>query len=112
MGVRGGLVVNVLDCQSRGSGFKPRPGQKFGSRFLFHLSSLYNSAMMSTLTAHFQWEDEIVMEWIGHPFSYAVAEKMKLLTLHTHGCLKGLIVFFFIRSISHAVLLATSSLDI
>jgi len=24
-------------CQSWGSGFKLRPGQKFGSRFLFHV---------------------------------------------------------------------------
>ena len=45
-----------------------------------------NSAMMSTLTAHCQWEDETVRERTGHPPSYAVAKKMKLLTLHTHGC--------------------------
>src|SRR6218665_3211850 len=33
-----GLVVSALDCQTRGPGFKSRPGQKFGSRFLLHLS--------------------------------------------------------------------------
>ena len=38
--VRGGSVVIVLDCQSRGSGFKSRPGQKFGFSFLFHLRPL------------------------------------------------------------------------
>ena len=31
------LVVSALDCQLRGPGFKSRPGQKFGSRFLLHL---------------------------------------------------------------------------
>ena len=31
------LVVSVLDSQSRDLGFKSRPGQKFGSRFLLHL---------------------------------------------------------------------------
>jgi len=30
-------AVSLLDCQSWASGFKPRPGQKFGSRFLFLL---------------------------------------------------------------------------
>jgi len=50
--------------------------QKFGPRFLFHLRPLANSAMMSTLTAHCQWEDETVRERTGHPPSYAVAKKM------------------------------------
>ena len=48
---------------------------------------LTNSTMMSTLTAHCQWEDETVRKRAGHPLSYAVAKKMKSLTLHTHGCL-------------------------
>jgi len=76
----------VLDHQSWGLGFKSRLGQKFGLRFLFHLHPLVNSAMMSTLTAHCQWEDETVRERTGHPPSYAEAKKMKSLTLHTHGC--------------------------
>jgi len=42
---------------------------------------------MSTLIAHNQWEDETARERAGHPPSYAVAKKMKSLTLHTHGCL-------------------------
>src|SRR6218665_2283284 len=40
----------------------------------------------STLTACCQWEDETVRERTGHSPSYAEAKKMKLLTLHTHGC--------------------------
>ena len=40
-----------------------------------------NSAMMSTLTANCQWEDEMVWERTGHPPSYAEAKKMKSLTL-------------------------------
>ena len=60
--VRGGSVVNMLDCQSRGSGFKSWPGQKFGSTFLLHLCPLANSAMMSTLAVQCQhlgsWDDE------------------------------------------------------
>ena len=74
----GSLVDSLLDCQSPGSGFKPRPGQKFGSRFLFHLRPLANSAMMSTLTALCQWEDETVMERTGHPHSYALAKSVRI----------------------------------
>src|SRR6218665_671137 len=66
----GGLVVSVQNCQSRDSGFKSRPGQKFCSRFLLHLRPLANSVMMSTLTTHCQWEDETVRERTGHPPSY------------------------------------------
>jgi len=95
-GVDGGLVNSVLDCQSRGSGIKSRPGQKFGSRFLLHLRPLANSAMMSTLTIHCQWEDEMVRERTGHLSSYAEAkEKLKSLTLHTDGLLRRLLFFFF-----------------
>ena len=82
----GCLVVSVLDCQSWGSGFKSRPEQKFSSRFLLHLSTIANSAMMSTLIAHCQWDDETVGERTGNPSSYAKAKKMKSLTLHTCGC--------------------------
>jgi len=68
------------------SSFKSQPGQKFGSRFLFHLRPLANSAMMSKLTTHCQWEDEMVRERTDHLPSYAEDKKMKSLTLHTHGC--------------------------
>ena len=84
--LRGGLVVSVLDCQGRGLGFKSQPGQTFGSRYLLHLCPLGNSAMMSTLTVHCQWEDETVREWTARPSSYTEAKKMKLLALHIHGC--------------------------
>src|SRR6218665_1517110 len=63
-----------------GWGFKSRPGQRFGLRFLLHLRPLANSAMMSTMTVHCQWEDETVRERTGHPPSYAKAKKM---TLHS-----------------------------
>ena len=49
---------------------------------------LANSAMMSTLTGHCQWEDKTMRERTGHPPSYAVAKKTKSLTLHTHVCLR------------------------
>src|SRR6218665_1491273 len=80
--VRRILVVRVLACQSLGSGIKPRPGQKFGSRFLFHLRRptppIANLAMMSTLTTHCQWEDEMVSERTGHGLpSYVVAKNMR-----------------------------------
>jgi len=42
--------------------------------------------MTSTLPVHCQWEDETVRERTGHSPSYAVAKKMKSLTLHAHGC--------------------------
>src|SRR6218665_611146 len=82
-------VVRQLDCQWRGSGFKSRPGQKFGSRFLLLLRPLVNSAMMSTLTVHCQWEDEKMRERAGHSPSYAEDKQMKSLTLHTHGCARA-----------------------
>src|SRR6218665_1356900 len=79
-------MFSMLDCQSRGSGLKSQPGLKFGSRFLLLLRPLTNSAMMSTLTVHCQWEHEMVRERTGHLPSYAEAEKMKSITLHIHGC--------------------------
>ena len=97
-----GLVVSMQDCQSWSSGFKSRSGHKFGSRFQLHLCPLANSALMSTLTAHCQCEDEKVKEMTGHPTSYAVAKKMKSLTLHTHGHLKGLFFFSFILCYTNA----------
>src|SRR6218665_2090115 len=59
-GVRGGLVVSVLDCQSRGSGFKLWPGWKFCLRFLLHLRNLVTSAtcILSTLTLQYHWDGE------------------------------------------------------
>src|SRR6218665_955172 len=64
---------------------KSWPGYKFSSRFLLHLRPLVNSAKMSTLTVHCQWEDETVRERTGNPLSYTEAKKMKSLTLHYHG---------------------------
>src|SRR6218665_2759757 len=81
-------------------GVQTRPGQKFISRALLHLCPLANSAMMSKLTTHCQWEDETVRERTGHPPSYAEAKKMKSLTLHTDGCPKGLFFFFFFSTCS------------
>jgi len=52
---------------------------------------LANSAMMSTLTAHCQWEDETAREMTGHPTSYAKAKKMKSVTLHTQGCPRAML---------------------
>ena len=40
---------------------------------------------MSTLIALCLWENEMVRERTGRMPSYAVAKKMKSLTLHTHG---------------------------
>src|SRR6218665_203344 len=40
------------------------------------------------LTAHCQWEEEVVRERTGHTPSYAETKKMKSITLHTHGCPK------------------------
>ena len=92
LGVHGGLVVSVIDCKPRGGVWGSNSGQGRNldrSRFLLHLRPLANSAMMSTLIAHCQWEDETVRERIGHPPSDAVAKKMKSLTLHTYGCLRA-----------------------
>jgi len=41
------------------------------------------------LTEQCQWEEERVRERTDHPPSYAVAKKMKSLTLHTYGCLRA-----------------------
>src|SRR6218665_1872712 len=44
-----------------------------------------NSAMMSTLIVHCQWEDETAWERTVHSPSCAETKKMKSLTLHTRG---------------------------
>jgi len=46
---------------------------------------LVNSATMSTLTMHCQWEDETPSERTGYLSSYAEAKKVRSLTLHTQG---------------------------
>jgi len=45
-----------------------------------------NSAMMSTLTAHCPWEDEMARP----PSSHVKAKKMKSPTFNSHGRLKRL----------------------
>src|SRR6218665_1625110 len=74
----------ISTCEA--SRFKSRPGQKFGSRFLLQLYPLANSAMMTKLTAHYQWKDETVRERTRHQPSYTEAKKMKSPTHQTHGC--------------------------
>ena len=83
-----GLVISALDNQSRGSVFKSRPGQKFGSRFL-HASSapLANSTMMTRPTLTVGRQDGEGQNW-PQP-SHAEAKKIKSLTLHPHGCSKA-----------------------
>src|SRR6218665_1750427 len=80
-GWRAGLPIFWI-----GSRFKSRLGSKFRLRFLLYLCPVANSAMISTLTAHCQWKEETVREGTDHPTSYALAKKMKSLTLYTHGC--------------------------
>ena len=100
--VCGGLVVSVLNWQTRGLGFKSRPGQKFHSRCLLHLlCPLANSATMSALS------DETVRLRTGHQPSYAEAKKMMLPTRHTHSCpraslIKGLLFLFFEDTVTQA----------
>ena len=80
-------MVKVLDDQWRGSGFRSRPGQKFVSKFLLHMSLIANSAtMMNMLTVHCQWDDEMGRERTGYQHTYAEAKNMKSLALHTCGC--------------------------
>ena len=68
-GVHGSVVVNVLDCQSRGSRFKSRAEIWF--EIYVPPAPPANSAMMSTLTGHCQWEDKTARERTGHPPSCA-----------------------------------------
>jgi len=58
------------------------------------LCPIANSAMMSTLNVHCQWEDEMVRERTGHPPSYAETKKIKLLIL-IRDCLSS----FFSKSL-------------
>src|SRR5688572_27043601 len=79
----------MLDCQLRSWWFKSPSGQTPGSRFLTNcapckLSYSYNEYTDCTLSG----EVQRVRERIGHLLSYANAKKMKLLTLHTSGCLR------------------------
>src|SRR6218665_153303 len=92
IGVHSGLVVSMLDMN-----FEVQILAK--EEIFIEISA--PSAPLSQLSygeytdAHCLWEDETVRERTGHPHSYTVAKKMKSLTLHTHGCLKELLFFFF-----------------
>lgn len=78
------VVVSVLHCQSRGRGFNSHYGRNLVRDF--SVCHLANGTIMSTSTIPCQWKDETARERNGQPPSYAKAKKMKLLTLHTHGC--------------------------
>lgn len=70
-----------------GDGVQIKSGQKFVVRFLHHLCSLANSAILSKLTVSTLSEGRSDGEGEdGHP-SYAKAKKKKSLTLDSHGCL-------------------------
>ena len=49
--VSGGLVINVLDCESRGQEFKSAPGQKFAN------SSMTSALTIYTLSVE-RWDSE------------------------------------------------------
>src|SRR5688572_24437247 len=83
----------MLDCQLRSWWFKSPSGQTTGLRFLTNcapckLSYSYNEYTDCTLSG----EVQRVRKRIGHLLSYANAKKMKLLTLHSNGCLSCRIV--------------------
>ena len=66
--------------KSRGSGFEISSSSVAPSQM---------TSMLSTLTIHCQWGDEMARERTGHPLLYAKSKKMKSLTLHIHGCLRA-----------------------
>ena len=76
--VHGGLVVSILDCQSRGLGFKSRRGIEICASSQFS----YDEYIDRTLSVG-RWNGE-GEDWPSP--SYAEAKKMMSLTLHTHGC--------------------------
>jgi len=79
-GVLNGVVVSVLNYQTRGQGSDRDRVDIWFRRFLFT-----NSAIMSTLSVG-RWDGK--GERTGHPQpSYAKAKEMDSSTLHTHGCL-------------------------
>ena len=82
--LRGGTVVSVLDHSRLAVQIPAR------ADIWFEISAPAPPNQLSydeyTDRTHCQWEDEMVRERTGHLPSYAEAKKMKLLTLHTHGC--------------------------
>src|SRR6218665_1261590 len=85
-----GVVVSVLDCQSRVQGFKPLKGQKVTQYFCSTCAGSTcagPSNKLSHTDLHCRWDDEAVEARIGHPPSDAVVKKMKSLTVHTHDSL-------------------------
>src|SRR6218665_1886095 len=60
-----------------------------------HLHLLATSAMMSTLAAHSQWENE-TSERTGHQPSYAEGKKMEVANTSYPWLPKGLIVTFVV----------------
>ena len=86
-GVRGGPVVNVLDCQSIGSLFKSLTWANVWMETSAPPAPLANSFMMNTLTAYCQWEDETARERTGRPLSCAKAKNRQSLMLYGNGYL-------------------------
>ena len=80
----GDLVVSVVGWKSRGSGFKFRPGQKFGSRFLLHLCSkptqLWRVHSPYTVIGKMRWWRR------GLATCPHMPRLRKSLTLHTQTC--------------------------
>src|SRR6218665_3452131 len=61
-------LAKVVQVGATAPGIQPggHPTREFSEKkCMFHLRLLANSAMMSTLTAHCQWEDETVRERTG-----------------------------------------------
>src|SRR6218665_3482919 len=81
------VVVLMLDYQAKGRRFKSLPRKNFFKDFCSTCAPTQFGC--NILTIYCQWEDEITKERTGHPYSYVEAEKMKLVPLHTHGCLRA-----------------------
>src|SRR6218665_1071270 len=77
--IRGCAVAQWLQCWTAKRGVRGSNSGQIWFEISPPSAPLGNLAVMSTLTAHCQWEDETVRERTGHPPSFAEAKKMKSL---------------------------------
>ena len=71
----GGIVVSILDCQSRVQEFKCPPGQTFHSMFLLHLHPLANSEITNTALTYTVSGKMRRIERTGHSPTYAEGQE-------------------------------------
>ena len=79
MGVRRSLVVTIMAIRLQGPRFKPRPGQKFETRFMLHAHPCSGTTPSSNRASPKpgNWQKKRVSEWLTDGCRYISHKKKK-----------------------------------